>query len=106
MFSSTVISFFLVLFHRAILMSGTALSDWALAGAARQVTFQVAESLNCPMDDEKLAACLRKKRLHEIMNVPAVTPAFVTRFGPIVDSVVIPNDPKHLMTTYNDFLRK
>lgn len=87
-------------------MSGTALSDWALAGAPRQVTFQVAEALNCPMDDDKLGTCLRKKRLHEIMSAAAVAPAYVTKFGPIVDSVVIPNDPRHLMTTYNDFLRR
>lgn len=87
-------------------MSGTALADWALAGTPRQVTYQVAEALNCPTIDDKLASCLRKKRLHEIMAAAAVSPAYMTRFGPIVDGLVIPNDPRHLMTNYQDLLSR
>ncbi|XP_017785808.1 PREDICTED: uncharacterized protein LOC108568965 isoform X2 [Nicrophorus vespilloides] len=93
------------LFNRAILMGGTSLSDWALAGTSRQVTYQVAESLNCPTDD-KMAACLRKKRINEIMNVVATTREYMTKFGPIVDGLVIPNEPNKIMKHYNDFFRK
>ncbi|XP_065163023.1 uncharacterized protein [Atheta coriaria] len=93
------------LFHRAILMSGTALSDWALASNSRQVTYQVAEALNCPSDD-KLAACLRKKRLSELLDVTATTADYSTKFGPIVDGLVIPNDPAKIMSTYNEFFSR
>lgn len=58
--------FFLMpgLFHRAILMSGSALSDWALANHPLQSTMQVVQGLNCPLrdDHEEMLICLRKKR--------------------------------------------
>lgn len=45
-------------------MSGSALSDWAMASNPLQSTMQVAQSLNCPLGerDEDMVACLRKKR--------------------------------------------
>ncbi|RZC32962.1 neuroligin-3, partial [Asbolus verrucosus] len=92
------------LFQRAILMGGSALSDWALAGNPREVTYQVAQALNCQIQDD-FAACLRRKRLEEIMTASAMTSPYRTRFGPVVDSLVVPNDPKKLMTTYSDIFR-
>lgn len=52
------------LFHRAILMSGSALSDWAIANRPLQATMQVVQDLNCPLRDEneEMLTCLRKKR--------------------------------------------
>lgn len=52
------------LFHRAIIMSGSALSDWAIAHHPLQATMQVIQSLNCPLreDNEEMLICLRKKR--------------------------------------------
>lgn len=52
------------LFHRAIIMSGSALSDWAIANHPLQATMQVIQSLNCPLreDNEEMLVCLRKKR--------------------------------------------
>lgn len=52
------------LFHRAIIMSGSALSDWAIANHPLQATMQVIQALNCPLreDNEEMLICLRKKR--------------------------------------------
>ncbi|XP_057664860.1 neuroligin-4, X-linked-like [Diorhabda carinulata] len=93
------------LFHRAILMGGTALADWALAGNPGEVTYQVAKALNCQIHDD-FAECLRRKRLDEIMTAAANTRDYKTRFGPLVDSLVVPNDPKKSMTQYNDIFRR
>ncbi|KAJ8946227.1 hypothetical protein NQ318_013038, partial [Aromia moschata] len=92
------------LFHRAILMGGSALADWALAGNPSEVTYQVSQALNCQIQDD-FAACLRRKQLREIMAAGATTPAYKTRFGPIVDSLVVPNDPRKSMTQYHDIFK-
>ncbi|KAI4466095.1 neuroligin [Holotrichia oblita] len=95
------------LFKRAILMGGTALSDWALASKSRDVTYGMVHSLNCSSEDEELTACLRKKRLREIKGVAGVaSQPYITRFGPVVDSFVIPNEPEKLMTNYTDLFHR
>lgn len=45
-------------------MSGSALSDWAIANHPLQATMQVIQALNCPLreDNEEMLICLRKKR--------------------------------------------
>ncbi|XP_055539107.1 uncharacterized protein LOC129726440 [Wyeomyia smithii] len=92
------------LFHRAILLSGSALSDWALTQHPLQSTMQVLQGLNCPLngDNDEVAACLRRKRYSEILNVKIASPQFSTRFGPIVDGLVIPNTPHKVMGQYSD----
>lgn len=87
-------------------MGGSALADWAVAKNARQVTFQVSEALNCPSSKDELAECLRKRKPNDIMNSSAIAPDFMTRFGPIVDANIIPNDPKHIMSSYSDLFRR
>ena len=81
------------LFHRTILMSGSALADWALNYNPQQITLQVARKLNCPIEDTQLGDCLREKSYREIMNVSVTAPEFTTIFGPIVDGLVVPSDP-------------
>lgn len=95
-----------ILFQRAILMSGSALADWALNSHPLRITSQVAHELNCPLEDDDLASCLRRKRLSEIMGVTAVAPQFVTKFGPTVDGLVIPNEPRQLMSTYTELFSR
>ncbi|EAT45587.1 AAEL003129-PA [Aedes aegypti] len=92
------------LFHRAILLSGSALSDWALTQHPLQSTMQVLQGLNCPLngDNDEVATCLRRKRYSEILNVKIASPQFSTRFGPIVDGLVIPNTPHKVMGQYSD----
>ncbi|XP_026467551.1 neuroligin-4, Y-linked-like [Ctenocephalides felis] len=96
------------LFHRAILMSGSALSDWAMASNPLQSTMQVAQSLNCPLGerDEEMVACLRKKRLSEIMAIRVSAPKYSTPFGPVVDGQVVPNDPDLVMRKYNNLFSR
>lgn len=87
-------------------MGGTALADWALAGNPDEVTYQVAKSLNCQIHDD-FAECLRKKTLDEIMAASgATTPDFRTRFGPIVDSLVMRTDPRKSMEYNNNLFTK
>lgn len=93
------------LFHRAILMSGSALSDWALNYNPQQITMQVAKQLNCPIEDSKLGECLRRKTYQEIMNVTVSAPEFLTIFGPIVDGLVVPSDPHQVMADSESFSR-
>ncbi|XP_069701931.1 uncharacterized protein [Periplaneta americana] len=95
------------LFRRAILMSGTALADWALTTSS-VITIQVAQALNCALKDtnNEMASCLRKKRLEEIMDVKVEVPEFKTRFGPMVDGSVVPNDPFQLIGVYKDLFSR
>lgn len=96
------------LFHRAILMSGTALSDWAITSHALQSTLQVTQALNCPLSDnhEEVLNCLRKKRYSEIINAKTSSPEFSTPFGPVVDGLVIPNEPHVVMGQYADIFSR
>jgi neuroligin len=96
------------LFHRAILMSGTALSDWAITKNPLKYTIQVAQAVNCPLVErgDELAFCLRKKRLSELMSVSVQAPQFSTPFGPVVDGSVVPNEPHLLMGVYKELFSR
>lgn len=52
-------------------MSGTALADWAVAENPLRYTLQAAQQVDCPLAerDDELAACLRFKRVTELMSV-------------------------------------
>jgi neuroligin len=84
------------LFHRAILISGSALSDWALNYNPQQITMEVAKQLNCSSEENQLGECLRTKSYRELVDVKVSVPEFLTIFGPIVDGMVI-SDPKNVM---------
>ncbi|XP_059486675.1 neuroligin-4, X-linked-like [Neocloeon triangulifer] len=96
------------LFHRAILMSGTAMADWAITKNPLKYTIQVAQAVNCPLIEkaDELAFCLRRKRLSELMSIPIQVPAFVTPFGPVVDGSVVPNEPHILMGVYRELFSR
>ncbi|KAL1513355.1 hypothetical protein ABEB36_002775 [Hypothenemus hampei] len=93
------------LFHRAILISGTALADWALVSKPLDVSIQVAHILNCQLLDN-FAACLRKKRLDEIMAAVPETEPYKTTFGPVVDNLIVPNNPRKSMSQYTDIFKR
>lgn len=96
------------LFQRAILMSGSALSDWAITTHALQSTLQVTQGLNCPLSDdqEEVLSCLRRKRYQEILNVKTSSPEFSTTFGPVIDGLFIPNEPHIVMGEYTDLFSR
>ncbi|XP_011501694.1 PREDICTED: uncharacterized protein LOC105365276 [Ceratosolen solmsi marchali] len=86
------------LFKRAILMSGSALNPDAIGKAPLQITKQVAYALNCPqVNDEELAACLKNRSVHDLLNVKIHKPKYVPAFAPLIDSAVIPDKPLNLM---------
>ncbi|KAI7815482.1 neuroligin [Rhyzopertha dominica] len=80
-----------VLFHRAILMSGSALSPWALIQEPSRYAAQVAIHANCSpeLPHPHLLKCLRERPLDVLMSTPVIAPDFAFAFGPSVDGVVI-----------------
>ncbi|RXG69679.1 Neuroligin-1 [Armadillidium vulgare] len=100
------------LFHRAILMSGSALSSWASVSTPAHYALQFGFALNCtgnlpsgldihdpelrPSSDEmdKMVNCLKNKPLDELNTVNIESPRFLYAFGPSVDGIVIKNDYK------------
>uniref|UniRef100_A0A1A9W1F4 Carboxylesterase type B domain-containing protein n=1 Tax=Glossina brevipalpis TaxID=37001 RepID=A0A1A9W1F4_9MUSC len=92
------------LFHRAILMSGSAMSDWAASNYSLQLTMQIAHGLNCPLNDdnEEMLTCLRQKRHQDILKIPTSLSQFSTSLGPIVDGHVIPDQPYKVMGQYTE----
>jgi neuroligin len=89
-------------------MSGSSLSDWAMTQHPLQSTMQVAQGLNCPLTDEheEMLACLRKKRYQDILAIKVSSPQFSTKFGPVVDGLVVPNVPHKVMGQYSDIFSR
>ncbi|KAG7205917.1 hypothetical protein KM043_007844 [Ampulex compressa] len=87
-----------LLFHRGVLMSGSALSPWALVRGAANYAMQVARYLNCSSvasDPQALLKCLRDVPLNTLVSVPVKGLEFAPAFGPSIDGVVIdPGDPE------------
>lgn len=96
------------LFQRAILMSGSALSDWAITTHPIRSTLQVTQGLNCPLTDnqDEVLSCLHRKRYAEILNVKVGGSEFSTQFGPVIDGLVIPNEPHVVMGQYADLFSR
>ncbi|XP_016844069.1 neuroligin-4, Y-linked isoform X2 [Nasonia vitripennis] len=86
-----------LLFHRGVLMSGSALSPWALIRGAANYATQVAKNLNCSStgDSQALLKCLRDVPLAPLLAVPVQGLEFAPAFGPSIDGVVIdPGEPE------------
>lgn len=83
-------------------MSGSAMSDWAISHHPLQATMQLLNQLNCPLrdDNEEMLTCLRKKRYQDILQSQVMMPEFTTTFGPVVDQLVVPNEPQNIMKNY------
>lgn len=99
--------YLLGLFLRAILMSGSAMSDWAVSHHPQQATMQVLHKLDCPMrdDNEEMLTCLQKKSYQDILKVHVSSPEFTTTFGPVIDNFIVPNNPQKLMQDFNSGFR-
>lgn len=88
-------------------MSGSALSDWALVKNPILNTIQVGQSLNCgPGGNEKFFDCLRRKRFTDLVSTKMYMPPFVTVFGPMVDGVMITNEPLPLLKEHKNLMNK
>lgn len=83
------------LFHRAILMSGSAYSSWALVEDPVIYALKLAKEFNCTIPEdlvknhESIVDCLRDVTLEELFAVDIQPPNFLSAFGPSVDGVVI-----------------
>uniref|UniRef100_A0A182QRB7 Carboxylesterase type B domain-containing protein n=1 Tax=Anopheles farauti TaxID=69004 RepID=A0A182QRB7_9DIPT len=64
------------LIHRVVLLSGSALSPWAIQRDPLSVKRKVAQQTSCAGDvvNEDLAPCLRTKSLAELMNISLSSP--------------------------------
>lgn len=82
-----------LLFHRAILMSGSGLSPWSLVSEPAKYAAIVSHHVNCAPDlpHEHLMKCLREKPLDALLSTPIRQPDFGNVFGPSIDGVVIGN---------------
>ncbi|KAK8774248.1 hypothetical protein V5799_011218 [Amblyomma americanum] len=85
------------LVHRALLMSGSALSPWALARDAPAHARHVARALDCPVaEEEGLVECLRLRPVGDLLRVPLSVPDHLSAFGPTVDGIVLRGEPLEL----------
>ncbi|XP_023936218.2 uncharacterized protein LOC112044578 [Bicyclus anynana] len=94
------------LFHRAILMSGSALSDAAMTRDPTQYTLQVAQSLGCSPSSKNMMSCLQNKPLSEIKKVQILARRFETPLGPAVAGSFIPSEPANTMASFPNLLSK
>ncbi|KAA0197799.1 hypothetical protein HAZT_HAZT006092, partial [Hyalella azteca] len=88
------------LFRRVVLMSGTALSPWALVRDPAHYAHQVATQLACPFPQqpathaayEKLLHCIRNRSVEQILKVQLSSPQFLSAIGPSEDGVTVKPD--------------
>lgn len=98
------------LFQRAILMSGSAYSSWALVEDPVVFAVKLAKEVNCsiPSDlnknHEQIVDCLRDIPLEDLYAADIQVPRFLTSFGPSVsrkvDSVKEVNMVRKELTIY------
>ncbi|XP_044751995.1 neuroligin-4, X-linked-like [Coccinella septempunctata] len=94
------------LFHRAILLSGSALSSWALVEDPVNYAVKLAREVNCTIpedvgkDHEMIVDCLRDAPLDHLLHADVSPPAYLSSFGPSVDGVVIKTDFAKELVTY------
>ncbi|XP_037710043.1 neuroligin-4, X-linked [Drosophila subpulchrella] len=79
------------LIQRTVLVSGSALSPWAIQKNPLFVKRRVAEQTGCHGDMlyDDLAPCLRTKSVAELLAVKVDHPRFLVGFAPFVDGTVI-----------------
>lgn len=94
------------LFHRAVLLSGSALSSWALVEDPVNYAVRLARQVNCTIPDdvakehEQIVDCLRETSLEELLSADISAPTYLSSFGPSVDGVVIKTDFAKELLTY------
>lgn len=85
------------------MMSGSALSPWAVARDANLYAQQIARNVGCPIDQPAtLLECLRERSVADILRVQVTVPMFLTGFGPTIDGIVIQNEPASMMEKLAD----
>lgn len=94
------------LFHRVILMSGSALSSMAIARDAMTYASHFGKVLNCPHEDNKvMVECLKGKSVDDILRVELLVPSHLSAFGPIVDGILVRDEPENMMKHNSNMTR-
>nr|CAD7457373.1 unnamed protein product [Timema tahoe] len=94
------------LFHRAILLSGSSLSSWALVEDPVSYAVRLARQVNCSIpedlyrDHENIVDCLRDVPLDDLLQADVTAPTYLSAFGPSVDGVVIKKNLQKELLTY------
>ncbi|KAG8315762.1 neurexin protein binding [Homalodisca vitripennis] len=94
------------LFHRAVLLSGSALSSWAIVEDPVHSAMRLARQVNCTVpedlfrDHEEIVDCLRDVPLQDLIRNDVPAPAYLSSFGPSVDGVVIKTDFREDLLTH------
>ena len=100
--------YFAGLFRRAILLSGSALSPWAIVEDPVSYALKLAKFSNCTIPDdllkdhEVIVDCLREIKLQDLLRIHIQAPTFLSAFGPSVDGVVIKSDFRKDLLSYLD----
>ncbi|XP_015782174.1 neuroligin-4, X-linked-like [Tetranychus urticae] len=92
------------LFDKVILMSGSALSSWAISHRIEDYAKYLSKAVNCPNYDNILMVdCLRTKSMVELLKVDLEEDDdfYLSGFGPIIDGLVVPSDPRLVMESVN-----
>ncbi|XP_033227818.1 neuroligin-4, X-linked-like [Belonocnema kinseyi] len=72
------------LFHRIILLSGSALSPWASVHDPHDLHIKISQQLNCTTVNDDIADCIREADLATLMNLELPELRFVPPIGPII----------------------
>lgn len=81
------------LIHRVVLLSGSALSPWAIQRDPLAIKQYVANQTGCQLDllADDIAPCLRTKAVTELLRITPPNPRFLPGYAPFVDGTVIIN---------------
>lgn len=98
------------LFKRAIIVSGSALSTWAITSDPWRYTAELSDRLNCsrpdggppqsqPQQSALLLQCLKRFTAEDIVSQDIRAPKYLAAFGPTLDGRgVLPGDVRTLMS--------
>ncbi|XP_028968576.1 neuroligin-4, X-linked [Galendromus occidentalis] len=88
------------LFKRGVMMSGSALSPWAVARDAALYAKQVGRHLGCPVSEAAaFVECLRHRPVQDLIGIPLDVPDYLTAFGPTIDGSVVAGEPRQEMAS-------
>ncbi|VDI20419.1 Hypothetical predicted protein [Mytilus galloprovincialis] len=89
------------LFQRAIMQSGTAISEVSLGSITRYASSQVANNVNCSKSDpEELTQCMKYVNANVILAQQGKrfsSSLILSQFAPIIDGELLPIQPKQLL---------
>lgn len=89
------------LFRRAILLTGSALTTWAIVHDPLKYALKLSEKVNCSHPGSPLAqivSCLKAVPSEDLANARVRPPKYHSAFGPVIDRRnIVPTDVAYLM---------